>query len=649
MTDVSQLSDADLLAALHNTPDIGEMISAEAMRQGVDPAQAIGIWRAEGSPDMSARSPKGAMGVMQLLPGTAHDLGVDPSDLADNIKGGVAYYKQQLGAFRDPRLAAAAYNAGPGAVQKHGGVPPFDETQGYVQRFADASGAAGMSDDQLRAALGLQPPAAKVASPVPVAARPLPPIAGKNNHGQPLTPPQTAMDVAKSVLSGNFDALSGVGDAVLQASPLGGVMNILRQSATIAHPGPAGATPGSIAPPISAVSSAFAPYVYQPQTKAGQYARTIGAMLPNAVVPGGIVRKAAAVVLPGVLSQAAGDAATRAGAPAPLVTGARMAGAVLGGAGAGIGVSWPAEAPQAATLDEIKAAKDAAYEAVDQSGYRVPQTAVQSLADDMGAKIRDLGGPKAAAMLPSSDVMHARLEALAAQPDGVPLSQLDKFRSDLYGTLVKPGGPDSVIGGATRQAIDDLINGLDAPDIAQARDLNSRYMKMQTVEDKMTSAGLRDGNFNKIARDKLRPLIDPDSSQQIGNLTPDEQAAILRVVKGTAGQKIARGTGRFLGNKIVQAPIAVMTHGVSYPFLEGASAGLNKLADVQTRGAVQRALDLISQGGTSTAPQLTYDPSAVAALPYSLGGLIGSGFALAPAQTLAAPSQDKSRKRAGRR
>lgn len=70
---------------------------------------------------------------MQLLPATASDLGVDPSDLQGNIDGGAAYLARQLRRFGDLRLALAAYNAGPEVVARYGGVPPFAETQAYVR------------------------------------------------------------------------------------------------------------------------------------------------------------------------------------------------------------------------------------------------------------------------------------------------------------------------------------------------------------------------------------------------------------------------------------------------------------------------------------------------------------------------------------
>lgn len=111
------------------------LIVAAAQEQGIRPELLMGIGSAESGFDQSAVSPVGAIGVMQLMPDTAASLGVNPYDLASNIKGGAMYLKQMLDMFGgDETKAVAAYNAGPAAVKEYGGVPPYKETQDYVAR-----------------------------------------------------------------------------------------------------------------------------------------------------------------------------------------------------------------------------------------------------------------------------------------------------------------------------------------------------------------------------------------------------------------------------------------------------------------------------------------------------------------------------------
>jgi soluble lytic murein transglycosylase-like protein len=112
----------------------GAEIDAAAASNGIDPALLKGLVSQESGFDPNARSGAGAVGLTQLMPGTAASLGVtNPLDPAQSLQGGARYLRQQLDRFGgDERLALAAYNAGPGAVARYGGVPPYSETQNYV-------------------------------------------------------------------------------------------------------------------------------------------------------------------------------------------------------------------------------------------------------------------------------------------------------------------------------------------------------------------------------------------------------------------------------------------------------------------------------------------------------------------------------------
>ncbi len=116
----------------YNGPYLNLARSA-ARQHGVPEDLFLRLVQQESGWNPNARSHKGALGLAQLMPQTARALGVDPYDSAQNLEGGARYLATQYRKFGNWRLALAAYNAGPGAVERYNGIPPYAETQNYVR------------------------------------------------------------------------------------------------------------------------------------------------------------------------------------------------------------------------------------------------------------------------------------------------------------------------------------------------------------------------------------------------------------------------------------------------------------------------------------------------------------------------------------
>jgi soluble lytic murein transglycosylase-like protein len=126
-----------------SNPHFEPLIRQYAGQRGVRPELVRAVIQVESAFNPRAVSPKGAMGLMQLMPATAKQFGViDPFNPAENIRAGVSYLRQLLDRYdHDEQLALAAYNAGPGAVDKYGSkVPPYKETQNYVLKITGIRG-----------------------------------------------------------------------------------------------------------------------------------------------------------------------------------------------------------------------------------------------------------------------------------------------------------------------------------------------------------------------------------------------------------------------------------------------------------------------------------------------------------------------------
>ncbi len=207
------VEDLKRIAGLSKGPDINALVQSNAAKYGVDPDLIHAVIQQESGGNQNAVSNKGALGTMQLMPDTAKAMGVDPSTVEGNIEGGTKYLSQMLKKFNgDTNLALAAYNAGPGAVQKYKGIPPFAETQDYVKKIS-----------------GNYETAKKNSNSREYSIDELKQIAGQAT-AQAATVPQKKA----SEMSTGEGALRGYADAVPQAAGLSGILRTIPQFRALA-------------------------------------------------------------------------------------------------------------------------------------------------------------------------------------------------------------------------------------------------------------------------------------------------------------------------------------------------------------------------------------------------------------------------------
>lgn len=651
--------------------DVAAMVTAEAQRQGVDPDLAVRVANQESRLNHGQVSPAGAIGVMQLMPSTAQDLGVDPTDLAQNIRGGVGYLKQQLDTFKDPRLAAAAYNAGPGAVQKYGGVPPYAETQKYVDAVAPGGSASPPWQDYG------PPPDATPAPPQAAATPKGVSVAWVGGQGQappddgqwtslppqaPSAPQQPSPTIAQDAWSGikqpfvtlghdimqrgrDLDARAGAGPPSLWGAMKNSVAD-------------AGST-GKILSDVLGLTAAPAEAVVRPLARAITNYGPTPYSAPSLSAQNGKFAFGAPQPLTGDAAQAANEGLinTALSAVRPKTPGSML----------------PAASGAPMSLPELQAAKTAAYAAADNANIRYTPEAFQGLVSNINA---DLAAGKFNPKLhPNTAAMMDHFSDLANQaaPYSPTLTDLDQLRQ-VVGRDVSSAASagEQAMGGRITKQIDNFINTAgpgelvpgsptNASDlIGTARDLNTRYRKVQDITDRMDSAAMKvpqNGSLTQPVRSAMRPLVDPKSPQQLKNLTPDEAAAIKKLASGTVADA-PLAVGRFfdprsLVGNLTNTLLGGMTGGHA-PFITGPLGIASTAAsNAKVKGAVQALLDLISSGGVKPSASPVYPTLALAGrapVPIlSPAGLIGGTATAQQIPRLLSAQQASARNQAAAR
>ena len=630
-------TDADAIS-LADKWDLEDHAVSEAERMGLNPDVALRQMRQESGSRSDAVSPKGARGPMQLMPGTARELGVDPNDPYANITGGLIYYKKQLDANGgDERKALAAYNAGPGAVARAGGVPNYPETINYVNTI-------------------MGPDGAPVARPKPPLLPGQPGAVPVPQMGPGVTMERVAPPTDRGMKAEGLGLLKGVTAPVFNASghleravtgtPMGNAM--AQQGAGLRKVLPKGLTSF-----IDSPETFFAEQARK-GTLPGKVGEFVGNVAGTAFVPGGPVTSSA---LSGALLSEKKDLlgvlgdATLAGVTGSIVGKGLEAAKVAGNKAF-------AKVPQIMDLPALTAAKRELYKKVEQAGHVFSTPAMTKLAQDFAASVRADGGPKAAQLIPAADGFAARLTALAKEQGGVSLSKLDKLRSDIYDNLIEKGGAEAKKGYELRKMIDDLMDASNAPFIKEARIANTKFEKVSEVTRRMKSAALAAGRANSgenvvnASRQKLSPMVDPMHSGQVKNLTPDEQTLTERIVGGDAVSNGLRRASNLARNKFVSGPIGILAAPALGPWggmgvmaaIEGTGQGLRAGAEKYTKAQIDDLIKMMSVGGSKQALKVAQRVADI----QKLGRRTAAGISASVAPALAAFQRPEANQKDGK-
>jgi len=620
MTSLSDLSDAELEAIASG--DQAGFARASAVRHGVRPELVLGVGQQESRFNQRAVSPKGARGVMQLMPDTAKELGADPDDPFQNIEGGVRYLGKQLNDFGgDERVALAAYNAGPNAVKKHGGVPPYPETQKYVKTILGDGQAAPdirqASDAELMALAGEAP--APKAPPKAQAAPGRPPQRG----AAPARADPTIAQDAWSGFTQPFKTLAGDFNDRREAFQQQAKSGTVRNPANFAQDfmrdvaGDAG-----LVGDVLGLFSAPAQAVVRPTAR-------------------GIVKYGPTPYTNSKLSLQGGKPSI---IPGHAAKGEEAQALVEGALNTALSAARPANVqpirapmPKPMGLDDLNKAQKAAWDIVDASTYKFPKADAGATATDIQKIVMDADPD----LYPDAAKWAAKISRMAER-DEMSLGKLNTLKSRMGEQLLT--GKEASVGREMVARVESLIQSDpgSAAIVAPAREAYKRFKKVEEVTNRVDSAELRaastyaGGNKANATRQNLRPLIDKKSPQQMRNLTRDETKALNRVVRGSPAANAARVTGKLLDPRgllgaTVQTVFGLPTGGASsLSVIPGMAA--SEASNALTMKSVDELLKLISTGGVKYKP-----PPPVSGIAKPFAPLSGPTRLLGAAEVAAPP------------
>jgi hypothetical protein len=318
------------------------------------------VSRVESGGNPKAVSPKGAQGLFQIMPATAKDLGVNPLDPTQAAEGAARYLSQNLKKYGDVKLALAAYNAGPGAVDKYGGVPPFKETQGYVTKVTN----------RLTTANPAKPPPGfeLIDTPTKAQGTPPPPAGFELISTQPPAKPQQynpteGMSTGQRLAAGAGKALVDLGRGVKQvATQAGNKVGLVSDQ-----------TAADVQTQIDEARALDAPLMATTAGAVGNIAGNVAAFVPTALVPGANTYTGAALV-GGALGalQPTAEGESR-GLNTAVGVGSGLAGKAIGDKVAKVlGDRLANRTAQLATQQSQNATKDATVAAAREAGYVIP-------------------------------------------------------------------------------------------------------------------------------------------------------------------------------------------------------------------------------------------------------------------------------------